>query len=726
MWFPSLFQRPAARLRRSTDQVRSPRPSCPPRLEPLEDRTVPSPLVINDVANATPTTWLITANKVTQIVQGSVSGPTIFDTTPFTGLIINAGTGGNIFNVQSTTAAIPLTINSQAADTVNLGNTTDGVQDVLGDVTLNNPNHMTAVSLDDTADVVGRSVNITSAAITGLAPANIFFPHNPGRLTTILAGSGGNQFNVQSTAAGTTTNLVTQLAANTATVGQNGSVQGILGSLNLDPSGPQWSAVMLDDSADPALRTVTITGTSITGLSPGAITYAGVQNLTVEGSSGGNQFNVQSTAAGTATTLVTQLAANTATVGQNGSVQGILGSLNLDPNGPSWSAVMLDDSADPALRTVTITGTSITGLAPGVITYAGVQNLTVDGSSGGNRFIMPQGPPNFPQGPPNFTIQSGGLADSLTIDDQADTLASLWTVTGSSISLTQASTLRSPINYRNLGSVEIDGGSGGNKFTFPQGPPQLPGGMTIQGGSGINTLNGPDSANTWQITGANAGALDGVVAFTSIQNLIGGSGNDVFAFNTGGSLAGTLDGGGGTNTLDYSAYLGDVTVNLQLGAATGVAGGISNIANVTGSQGNDLIVGDDHANVLVGGTGRNILIGGGGPDLPRVGWETITGGGGDNILIGGGTAWDTNPAALAAIMHEWTDTSLTFKQRVHALRKGIVVNGQTYALNRSTVMKDTSPDNLNGGSGRNWFFVDHDDVINNGAGPGPDDRVTKL
>jgi Ca2+-binding RTX toxin-like protein len=327
-------------------------------------------------------------------------------------------------------------------------------------------------------------------------------------------------------------------------------------------------------------------------------------------------------------------------VGQNGSAQGILGGLNLDPNGPSWSAVMVGDSADPTPHAVTITQTSITGLSPAAITYAGVSNLMVAG------------------------------------------------------------------------------GSGGNKFTFPQGPPNLPGGMTIQGGSGINTLNGPDSANTWQITGANAGALDGVVTFTSIQNLIGGNDNDTFAFNTGGKLAGTLD-GGGTNTLDYSAYVGDITVNMQQGAATGVAGDISNIGNVTGSQGNDLIVGDANANVLVGGTGRNIIIGGGGSD-------TITGGGGDNILIGGRTVWDTNPTELAAIVQEWTDTSLTFNQRVYALRKGIVVNGHTYALNRSTVMADSAPDTLNGGSGRNWIFIDSDDAINNGAGPGANDRVANV
>ena len=62
-----------------------------------------------------------------------------------------------------------------------------------------------------------------------------------------------------------------------------------------------------------------------------------------------------------------------------------------------------------------------------------------------------------------------------------------------------------------------------------------------------------------------------------------------------------------------TGYTGDVTVNLRLGNATGFGGGITGIRNVTGSIGNDMLVGDDLANVLIGGSGRNIVIGGGGP-----------------------------------------------------------------------------------------------------------------
>jgi hypothetical protein len=176
-----------------------------------------------------------------------------------------------------------------------------------------------------------------------------------------------------------------------------------------------------------------------------------------------------------------------------------------------------------------------------------------------------------------------------------------------------------------------------------------------------------------------------------------GSGDDAFRIH---DLVGVpslvLDAGGGTNTLDYSAYVGDVTVDLLLGFATGLAG-ITNIQNVIGSQGNDLLVGDANANVLIGGTGRNILIGGAGAD-------TLTGGGGDNILIGGTTAYDQNLAALNQIMQEWLQPS-DFATRMAAIQNGTdLLAGTGFHLAADTVFSDGAANVLNPGPGNNWLF----------------------
>ena len=146
------------------------------------------------------------------------------------------------------------------------------------------------------------------------------------------------------------------------------------------------------------------------------------------------------------------------------------------------------------------------------------------------------------------------------------------------------------------------------------------------GGSGSNAIVGPNSDTVWDLTGLNMVSVNGL-SFSGFQNITGGSGADRFVFETGGGVTGSIDGGGGNNTLDYSPYVGDIVVDLALGTATAVGTGVSHVENVTGSIGNDLLVGDALSNTLRGGTGRNVIIGGGGAD-------TLIGGGGDNILIG--------------------------------------------------------------------------------------------
>src|SRR5262249_60593671 len=112
-----------------------------------------------------------------------------------------------------------------------------------------------------------------------------------------------------------------------------------------------------------------------------------------------------------------------------------------------------------------------------------------------------------------------------------------------------------------------------------------------------------------------------------------------------------VDGQGGSATLDSSAHTDAIRVNLTLDTATGVAGGVSNIENATGGQGDDILVGNDQANVLRGGPGRDILIG-------RAGADQLFGETDDDILIGGSTVYDLVPARLEDLMREWGRTDL--------------------------------------------------------------------
>jgi hypothetical protein len=123
--------------------------------------------------------------------------------------------------------------------------------------------------------------------------------------------------------------------------------------------------------------------------------------------------------------------------------------------------------------------------------------------------------------------------------------------------------------------------------------------VSFDGGTGaaMHTLTGPNTANTWNITGPGIGTV-GNITFTHVRSLVGGTGNDSFAFSGTGSVT-RVNGGAGTNTLDYSAVAVStpITVNLQTSTATD-AGAISHIQSLVGNNGaTSLLVGTNIATV---------------------------------------------------------------------------------------------------------------------------------
>jgi putative cell wall-binding protein/Ca2+-binding RTX toxin-like protein len=171
----------------------------------------------------------------------------------------------------------------------------------------------------------------------------------------------------------------------------------------------------------------------------------------------------------------------------------------------------------------------------------------------------------------------------------------------------------------------------------------------IIGGEATDSLSGLNEANTWEVSGENSGTYrtnNRVLTFSNIDTLNGGALNDHFVIKEGGSLSGHIDGRSGTDTLDYSAYLTDIKVDLTADLASDILKGISSIENVTGGRGNDTIIGDDKDNVLSGGPGDDTIYGGGGDDTiygdagddelyGEEGNDTIDGGAGDDYLHGG-------------------------------------------------------------------------------------------
>ena len=140
--------------------------------------------------------------------------------------------------------------------------------------------------------------------------------------------------------------------------------------------------------------------------------------------------------------------------------------------------------------------------------------------------------------------------------------------------------------------------------------------------SGVEILVGGSAADTFIITGAQAFSLHG------------GAGNDSFLFNNGASLTGSLDGGSGTDTLDFSAYATARSVILTGADATGFSGTQPAISG--GFTGIDVLVGSAATNDNLTGTNAASTWTIGAADTYRTGTATLDFSGYENLLGGSG------------------------------------------------------------------------------------------
>ena len=163
----------------------------------------------------------------------------------------------------------------------------------------------------------------------------------------------------------------------------------------------------------------------------------------------------------------------------------------------------------------------------------------------------------------------------------------------------------------NVRSLTLLGSGDPEKFILSQ-PHLLT--VNINGRGGMDTLSAPNTGNYWDITGLDRGRLGARVAFSSVEGLMGGAGNDYFRFYNGAGVSGQIKGGGGTDTLDYSRYNTSVNVNLFNHTATRT-GSVWGVENVIGGKTHDVLVGDNGDNRLVGGGGADQLHGLGGSDV---------------------------------------------------------------------------------------------------------------
>jgi acrosin len=646
-------------------------------------------------------------------------------------MTLNTGSGANAVDVQATSGLLAI-VGNGGFDSVYMHSVVDGTLDsIKGSVQISDTAATTSLQLDDGNDGTSRTVSVTNTAVEGLSPASISF--QPGGLSVLTVDTGSGAPDAITVSVSPfdktplkTTNLV--LSAITGTEQLN--VLGLAGNLNVaandptnavvgsNPSGtggtlaningtvqflPEFSTKLtVDDSGDAAPRTVNMTqlGSTIliTGLAPTAtIQYGGFGNsntLTLNGGSGGNTFNVGETQFDQLSTTInggkggdtfnvtqtqTPLTLNTGAGSNHVNIQGVsdpieLGSAVLNVVGHGGNDTVIVGSKAP----------SLSGTQAKVFAAVNVSNTT------------------------NSTV--------LIVDDSGDTVSRTVTIGSNDI---QFSGIGSSINFfAGIKSVEVFGGASARFVATPVAPSAQ---VILEGGSGTNTLVSGALNNTWFISGANAGRLQATIFFQNVQDLQGGvllNEADTFLFGNGAGVTGTIvgpSGSGSVATLDYTPYTTPVTVNLKLDSATGVKGGVIGIRNVTGGQGNNILVGNGN-NILRGGAGRDILLSGGGT-------STLQAGSGEAILLGAHYLFDMDPAALNALMAEWSHTYdpinplHDYQTRIAHLEHGGGLNGP-FLLNPTTVVPQAGSTLLITGAQLDFLFSDPGDTLGKGLRPG--------
>jgi hypothetical protein len=740
-------------------------------------------LNINDQPDALAQTYQITSTAVTRTGEAnSISYSHIAN------LALSVGYGTEVVNVPSTAAGTTTSIFCGSGfDTVNVSPSAHNLDAIQGPLTINGGAGVDFLNLFDQAKQFTMfpgtyAVSATFVGRTGAAA--ITYNHMVQLvLDTAAASPFPIMIDVTGTASGTVTNVNAQTGPpNYFTVGDAGNtLNGIQGPLFL--SSASFSQLSVNDQGSSSGGTYTVTGASISRSGSAGISFQGLYAVYLNGGTGANAFTVASTPTvgitlGTGTGIDTVNVQGTSgplaisaqggggndvvNLGLNDSLGSINGAVTIS-NGGNPVRLNVNDSADNANRAVVIGSGGITGMAPAPLNFtsSSVNTLVINGGGGNNSYTVAQTPAsagvtlNPGTGIDAVTEQrssalltvnsaSGSGADTISLGDVNNILDFL---TGD-MRLNAAATDTLVLNdqgrtrardygviptvvfwdghevaFSGLASVTVNGSAGGNTFDLSRGTPASAA-MILNGGGGSNRIVGSNAGNSWEITGADAGALTGaayphVVSFNQVGNLAAGTGGDYFLFDDGASLSGNIAGPGG-ETLGYTPYTSSVIVDLQTGSATGVAGSVNGIASVVGGSGApassgvyNLLIGNG-GNTLTAGTGRrNILVAGASA-------STLIGGDQDDLLIAGTTAYDTDPALAAwlQIASYWAGND-DFGTRADNLANG---NGVPL-LDASVVTGNGGGNTLTGNGELGLIYTDGLDNI---SGFDPGSRVVPI
>jgi len=320
---------------------------------------------------------------------------------------------------------------------------------------------------------------------------------------------------------------------------------------------------------------------------------------------------------------------------------------------------VLTDTQDIAVTVTNVGGLTLTGTAvPNTLT-GGSEEDTITGLGGPDILSGLGGNDTITGGTGNDVINAGAGSDLIvyTIGDGADAVIGGTSNTDVD-TLSIGGTLAADTLAVVFNGAVLTGVAGGTIAEIEKVIADLLGGSdTLSYGTGTTASVTVNLASS---------SASGFASIAGIENVTGGSGNDVLLGDTldnilaggagndtlvGGAGNDTLNGGTGTDMVSYAAETSAMFVNLATGSvARSLPGSVEDvlvsIENVTGGSGSDSITGNTGANLLDGGAGDDTLDGGNGNDtliggdghdqlLGGIGADSLDGGTGNDVIVGG-------------------------------------------------------------------------------------------
>ena len=325
----------------------------------------------------------------------------------------------------------------------------------------------------------------------------------------------------------------------------------------------------------------------------------------------------------------------------NNIIEGGLGNDTLDGSGGTDTASYANSTG---AISVNISAAAVAGIsansasgAAGNDTLSNFENIT--GSAFDDILVGNASNNQIDAGDGNDLIYGGGGTDTIIGGSGTDTLS----YADLAVSITAT------LGSGGISGIEnLIGGSGSDTLTGDTYNNMIEGGAgndTLSGGAGTDTASYASAlaavtinlgAASNQATGG-AGTdqlqqFENIIGSAYADNITGNGSANVIEGGTGNDI---LNGGGGGDTVSYASASASVSVNIHSSAVLGVnanqaIGGagidtLSNFIHITGSNYDDVLIGNTNANTLDGGSGNDLLIGGAGGD-------TLVGGAGTDTV----------------------------------------------------------------------------------------------